>query len=61
MYERTKASLTPEQLQSLVDAAQPLGLGTALDVAHAIAFLVADTGRWITGSVLAVDGGYAAQ
>jgi len=61
MYERTKASLTPEQLEALVDATQPLGLGTALDVANAIAFLVADTGRWITGSVLAVDGGYAAQ
>ena len=46
MYERTKASLTPEQLQTLVDAAQPLGFGTALDGANAISFLVAETGRW---------------
>ena len=61
MYEKTANGLTPEQLTALVNATQPLGLGTPLDVAHAIAYLIADTGRWITGSVLAVDGGYASQ
>jgi len=39
----------------------PLGLGTPRDVALAIAFLLADTGRWITGSIQFVDGGYTAQ
>jgi NAD(P)-dependent dehydrogenase (short-subunit alcohol dehydrogenase family) len=39
----------------------PLGLGTPRDVAFAIAFLIADTGRWITGSIQFVDGGYTAQ
>jgi NAD(P)-dependent dehydrogenase (short-subunit alcohol dehydrogenase family) len=61
MYEKSTVSLTPEQMNSLLENTQPLGLGTPEDVAHAIAFLVAATGRWITGSVLAVDGGYAAQ
>jgi 3-oxoacyl-[acyl-carrier protein] reductase len=61
MYEQTTNGLTEEQLSALVAATQPLGLGTPLDVAHAVAYLMADTGRWITGSVLAVDGGYAAQ
>ncbi len=61
MYEKSMASVTPEQMNSLLENTQPLGLGTPEDVAHAIAFLVAGTGRWITGSVLAVDGGYAAQ
>jgi NAD(P)-dependent dehydrogenase (short-subunit alcohol dehydrogenase family) len=61
MYEKTMVSLTPEQIEARLDATQPLGLGTPEDVAGAIAFLVAGTGRWITGSVLAVDGGYAAQ
>jgi 3-oxoacyl-[acyl-carrier protein] reductase len=61
MYEKSMAYLTQEQLRALIDSTQPLGLGTPADVAGAIAFLVADTGRWITGSVLAVDGGYAAQ
>ncbi|HUI80691.1 MAG TPA: SDR family oxidoreductase [Bryobacteraceae bacterium] len=60
MYEATRGSLTDEQLSALV-AAQPLGLGEPLDVAHAVAFLLAATGRWITGAVLAVDGGYTAQ
>jgi len=61
MYDETLKALTPGQLEQLVSATQPLGVGTPLDVAHAIAFLIADTGRWITGSVLAVDGGYTAQ
>jgi NAD(P)-dependent dehydrogenase (short-subunit alcohol dehydrogenase family) len=39
----------------------PLGLGSPSDVALAIAFLLADTGRWITGSIQFVDGGYTAQ
>jgi NAD(P)-dependent dehydrogenase (short-subunit alcohol dehydrogenase family) len=61
MYEKTGDFMTPEQLQDCVESTQPLGLGTPLDVANAIAFLLADTGKWITGSVLAVDGGYSAQ
>lgn len=60
MYEATRASLTDDQLRALV-AAQPLGLGEPLDVAYAVAFLLAPTGRWITGAVLPVDGGYTAQ
>lgn len=39
----------------------PLGLGKAEDVAHAAAFLLADSGRWITGACMAVDGGYSAE
>jgi len=61
MYEKSADGLTPDQLSSSVDATQPLGLGTPLDVAHSIAYLIADTGQWITGSVLSVDGGYASQ
>lgn len=61
MYDESLRGLTAEQLTTLVQSTHPLGLGTPLDVAHAISFLLAETGRWITGSVLAVDGGYAAQ
>jgi NAD(P)-dependent dehydrogenase (short-subunit alcohol dehydrogenase family) len=61
MYEETLKELSEEQRDQLVAATQPLGLGTPHDVACAIAFLLADTSRWITGSVLAVDGGYSAQ
>lgn len=46
-----------EQLQKL----HPLGLGEPEDVSNAIAFLLSDAARWITGSVMSVDGGFTAQ
>lgn len=52
--------LTAEQIKEVEDA-HPLGPGCARDVAYATAFLLADTARWITGTVLTVDGGYTAQ
>jgi NAD(P)-dependent dehydrogenase (short-subunit alcohol dehydrogenase family) len=61
MFEAAMQDISPEKGEELVRATQPLGLGTPLDVAHSVAFLLAGTGRWITGSALAVDGGYAAQ
>ncbi|MDQ3813970.1 MAG: SDR family oxidoreductase [Armatimonadota bacterium] len=60
MSARMRASWTDEQFAE-IEAKHLLGLGTPLDVAHAIAFLIADTGRWITGTSLVVDGGYTAH
>lgn len=51
--------VTEYGFQKLVEM-HPLGLGQADDVAAAIAFLLADTSRWITGATLAVDGGLLA-
>jgi NAD(P)-dependent dehydrogenase (short-subunit alcohol dehydrogenase family) len=51
--------VTAEQHEAHVQA--PLGMGTPLDVAYAITFLLAETSTWITGSVLTVDGGYSVQ
>jgi NAD(P)-dependent dehydrogenase (short-subunit alcohol dehydrogenase family) len=52
--------LTPEQRTALA-AMHLLGLGRARDVAYAIVFLLAETARWITGTVLVADGGYTAH
>ncbi|MDC0935754.1 SDR family NAD(P)-dependent oxidoreductase [Pirellulales bacterium] len=51
----------PDDKAAEIDALHPLGSGRPIDVAHAIAFLLAETGRWITGTTLVVDGGYTAQ
>jgi NAD(P)-dependent dehydrogenase (short-subunit alcohol dehydrogenase family) len=60
MLERMSATWDSAQL-ARVEQDHPLGLGAPADVANSIAFLLADTGRWITGSVLTVDGGYTAH
>jgi NAD(P)-dependent dehydrogenase (short-subunit alcohol dehydrogenase family) len=52
--------VTAEQFAQ-ISAMHPLGLGKSEDVAYAVAFLLADTARWITGTTLVVDGGYTAQ
>lgn len=59
MSDQFRTVLSEENFQRVIDL-HPLGLGRPDDVAGAIAFLLADTGRWITGSVLCVDGGFLA-
>ena len=60
MTDRLRARLTSEQFTAIA-AMHPLGIGTPRDVANGIAFLLADTGAWITGSSLVIDGGYTAH
>ena len=40
-----------------ISATYPLGIGQPEDVANAIVFLLSEESRWITGSLLIVDGG----
>ncbi|MBD8881903.1 SDR family oxidoreductase [Rhodanobacter sp. 7MK24] len=60
MFDRLERGWDAAQ-RDAVEALHPLGFGEAEDIAHAAAFLVAATGRWITGTVLVVDGGYLAK
>jgi len=36
----------------------PLGLGEPEDVAHAVMYLISEASRWVTGTVLVMDGGH---
>jgi 3-oxoacyl-[acyl-carrier protein] reductase len=48
----------PEALQEQIKTATPLGhFGTVDDIANAVTFLASDEAAYITGQVLAVDGG----
>jgi len=48
----------PEALQAEITARTPLGrFGTTEEIANAVAFLASDEAAYITGQVLAVDGG----
>lgn len=60
MSQKVQSSLLIEQVKS-IESKHPLGFGLPRDVANAVVFLLADTGRWITGTILVVDGGYTAQ
>ncbi len=55
------AKVWTDEQRTHVERLHPLGFGEPDDVAGAVAFLLADTGRWVTGTVLRVDGGYSAQ
>jgi NAD(P)-dependent dehydrogenase (short-subunit alcohol dehydrogenase family) len=57
--EKHFSMLSAEQNEALA-AAHPLGLGLPGDVAQAVSFLLSDAARWITGTVLPVDGGFMA-
>lgn len=57
--------LSEAEERSRFEAGAPLAkqalkaVGDGLDVARAVAWLAGDGGRWITGTVIDVDGGYA--
>ena len=60
MAGEIRTKMTPEQFEA-ISRLHPLGLGTPGDIAHSIAFLLSEAGRWITGTTLVVDGGYTAH
>jgi NAD(P)-dependent dehydrogenase (short-subunit alcohol dehydrogenase family) len=50
-----------ESHSELLEKLHPLGVGEAEDVANSIIFLLSDAAKWITGTILSVDGGFTAQ
>ena len=51
-----------DDIRRAVLADQPLGrLGEPTDIAGVVAFLVSESGRWVSGQLLHVDGGFSAR
>ena len=60
MMETVQGRFDNDYIKQL-DKLHPLGLGEPEDVSNTIAFLFSDAARWITGTIISVDGGFAAQ
>ena len=60
MSQRAVYSKDQESLNR-IKGLHPLGLGKSEDIAHACVYILSDSGRWITGTNLIVDGGYLAK
>jgi NAD(P)-dependent dehydrogenase (short-subunit alcohol dehydrogenase family) len=44
-----------------IESLHPLGWGNPDDIAAGIAFLFSDMSRWVTGTIMSIDGGFTAQ
>lgn len=56
----TVEKIVPAEALRLIEQNHPLGLGRPEDVAYSVLYLLSDAAKWVTGSVLTVDGGYTA-
>ena len=56
-----KVPMFDEKYSDRIEKMHLLGWGTAEDVANGAMYLLSDAAKWITGSVLTIDGGFTAQ
>lgn len=60
MHTRITQGMTEAAIDAYA-ARHLFGFGKPEDIAHAALFLLGDTGRWITGTCMEVDGGYSCK
>lgn len=60
MHSRIAARGTDDTMAEYA-ARHPLGFGKSEDIAHMAAYLLSDAGKWITGSMVTIDGGYSCR
>lgn len=59
IYEKTEQVLSGEQMERHAER-YPLGIGSPDDIAAAALFLLSKASRWMTGTVVTLDGGLTA-
>jgi len=52
---------TEEEFVSSIASKHPLRIGRPEDVAGAALYLLSDASRWVTGSIMTIDGGYGVR
>lgn len=57
IYENTLKSTLNEAHSKKYESTYPLGIGEPIDIANSIVFLLSNASKWITGTVLKMDGG----
>jgi 3-oxoacyl-[acyl-carrier protein] reductase len=60
LSQRTFKNLTIDQIEQIRQM-HPLGFGSVYDISSAIAYIASDEARWMTGTILTIDGGYSAK
>lgn len=60
LVSRTFKTLSEDQIERLCKA-QPLGLGSVDDITAVVAFIASDEAKWMTGSIVTIDGGASAK
>jgi NAD(P)-dependent dehydrogenase (short-subunit alcohol dehydrogenase family) len=50
-----------EDYDKHIESLHPLGWGNPNDIAAGIAYLFSDMSKWVTGTIMSIDGGFTAQ
>jgi NAD(P)-dependent dehydrogenase (short-subunit alcohol dehydrogenase family) len=61
MMDKVSSSFSSDDYLNNLKKLHPLGIGEPIDVSNTIAFLLSDMAKWITGTIISVDGGFTAQ
>lgn len=59
--DETVSKYFDSEHDALVQSMHPLGLGEPEDIAYAVVYLLSKAAKWVTGSIMHVDGGFSAQ
>lgn len=60
IFEAINGRLGADEVKTFADGSQPLGIGKPEYIADAALYLLSDASKYVTGTIMLVDGGYMA-